>query len=81
MLPLQVSFSTFEGGSLLILLFVLVTWCIALVTVANSRFNDNTTKLCWFFIVLFLNLIGIVLFVFWGRREVYSEPKIKTETK
>jgi hypothetical protein len=51
---------------------------IGLVAVANGRFYDNTTKLCWFFIILFLNIIGILLFVFWGRKEVAAPEKNKT---
>lgn len=59
-----------------LLLFVLLIWSIALVTMANSRFYDNTTKLCWFFIILVLNIIGIVLFIFWGRKEIdYGDKK------
>ncbi|HMT73104.1 MAG TPA: PLD nuclease N-terminal domain-containing protein [Chitinophagaceae bacterium] len=54
----------------ILLLFDLLIWSVALVTIANSRFSDNTTKLCWFFIILVLNIIGIVLFVFWGRKEI-----------
>ncbi len=59
-----------------LLLFIILVWSVALVTLANSRFYDNTTKLCWFFIVLVLNIIGIVLFVFWGRKEIdYGDKK------
>lgn len=75
MIPLQFSFGQFEGPYLLFFLLVLVIWCIALVAVANGRFNDNTTKLCWFFIILFLNILGALLFVIWGRKEVYGNRK------
>ncbi|MEQ1796903.1 MAG: PLD nuclease N-terminal domain-containing protein [Lacibacter sp.] len=79
MFTLQIPFGFPEGATLLILLFVLVIWCIALVTLANSRFNDTATKLCWFLIVLFLNLIGVLLFIIWGRKEIYQvqQPKPK----
>lgn len=60
----------FEGLPLILLILAFIIWVIGLVAVANGRFNDNTTKLCWFFIVLFLNIIGILLFIFWGRKEV-----------
>ncbi|MBK6936277.1 MAG: PLDc N-terminal domain-containing protein [Chitinophagaceae bacterium] len=60
----------------ILLLFIILLWSIALVTIANSRFYDNTTKLCWFFIILVLNIIGIGLFVFWGRKEIdYGNKK------
>lgn len=64
-----------------LLLFVLLIWSIALVTMANSRFYDNTTKLCWFFIILVLNIIGIVLFIFWGRKEIDYGDKITRKQK
>ena len=64
-----------------LLLFVLLIWSIALVTMANSRFYDNTTKLCWFFIILVLNIIGIVLFIFWGRKEIDYGEKITGKQK
>jgi hypothetical protein len=65
----------FEGLSLIVAFIIGV---IGLVAVANGRFYDNTTKLCWFFIILFLNIIGILLFVFWGRKEVAAPEKNKT---
>ncbi|MFT3844211.1 MAG: PLDc N-terminal domain-containing protein [Lacibacter sp.] len=72
---LEIPFGMFEGSFFLLFLLLLAVWCIALVAIANGRFNDNTTKLCWFLIVLFLNVIGVLLFVFWGRKEVYSGSK------
>lgn len=72
MIPLHILPDYFEGAYLLIFLFALVIWIIALVAVANGRFNDNTTKLCWFFIILFLNVLGVLLFVIWGRKEIYG---------
>lgn len=65
----------FEGLPLILLILAFIIWVIGLVAVANGRFNDNTTKLCWFFIVLFLNIVGILLFIFWGRKEVARPEK------
>lgn len=64
-----------EGLPLILLILGFFIWIIGLVTVTNSRFQDNTTKLCWFFVILFLNIIGILLFVFWGRKEVFKPEK------
>jgi len=72
MILLQLFPAHLEGTFLLLFLLALVIWSIALVAVANGRFNDNTTKLCWFFIILFLNVLGVLLFVIWGRKEVYG---------
>lgn len=65
----------FEGLPLILLILAFIIWVIGLVAVANGRFRDSTTKLCWFFIILFLNIIGILLFVFWGRKEVARPDK------
>lgn len=65
----------FEGLPLILLILAFIIWVIGLVAVANGRFNDNTTKLCWFFIILFLNIVGILLFIFWGRKEVARPEK------
>jgi len=65
----------FEGMPLILLILAFIIWVIGLVAVANGRFNDSITKLCWFFIVLFLNIIGLLLFVFWGRKEVARPEK------
>jgi len=64
-----------EGLPLVLMILAFIIWVIGLVAIANGRFNDNITKLCWFFIILFLNVIGILLFVFWGRKEVARPEK------
>lgn len=66
-----------QGFPLIMILLGVIIWLIMLVAVANGKFNDNITKLCWFFIILFLNIIGILLFVFWGRKEVFKPEKNK----
>jgi len=71
MFPLHVPLiGQLEGAKLILFILILIIWFIALVAIANGRFYENTTKLCWFFIVLILNLPGILLFIFWGRKEV-----------
>jgi hypothetical protein len=71
MLPLHLSlFSQLEGTTLILFILIVIIWFIALVAIANGRFYENTTKLCWFFIVLILNIPGILLFILWGRKEV-----------
>lgn len=77
MILLYNPFSGMDSFSLLIFLLMLVTWCVALVAIANGRFYDTTTKLCWFFIVLGLNVVGVLLFIFWGRKEVQYRPATK----
>ncbi|HWR34101.1 MAG TPA: PLDc N-terminal domain-containing protein [Chitinophagaceae bacterium] len=66
---------TLEGLPLIALLLAFIIWAVGLVVIANSRFHDNTTKLCWFLIILFLNIIGVLLFVFWGRKEIAGSER------
>jgi ABC-type molybdate transport system permease subunit len=71
MLPLHLPHvGQVEGISLIIFILIVIIWSIALVAIANGHFYDNTTKLCWFLIVLILNVLGILLFILWGRKEI-----------
>ena len=72
---LDIPFEGLGSTTLLLLLIVIIIWSVALVAVANGRFIDNTTKICWFLIILFLNLLGVLLFVFWGRQQVANNKK------
>jgi len=77
---LQIPFGQMEGSMLLLFFLIIAIWSIALVAIANGKFYDNTTKLCWFFIVLFLNILGILLFILWGRKEVDKGARSKNNT-
>ena len=70
MVLLHSFFSGMESSLVILYILLLSVWSVALVAIANGRFYDNTTKLCWFFIVMVLNIIGILLFILWGRKEV-----------
>ena len=75
---LQFSLGSLDGIILLLIILSFIPWAIYLVAIANGNFYDNTTKLCWFFIVLFLYIIGVFLFLIWGRKEVdYGTDKNK----
>ena len=67
---LHISFSGMDGFTWLLFLLAVLIWFVALVAIANGTFYDNTTKICWFFIVLVLNVPGVLLFIGWGRQEV-----------
>lgn len=75
MLPLQISSLGLEGAPMLLLIIIVLIWSVALVAIANGKFYDQTTKLCWFMIVLFLNIWGVLLFIIWGRKEVFRGEK------
>jgi len=70
MFLIQLLFAFPEGLPLLLLILMIMIWAVCLVAIANGRFYDNTTKLCWFLIVLFLNVLGVLLFLFWGKNQV-----------
>lgn len=70
MVLLHSFFSGMESSLVILCILLLIIWSVALVAIANGRFYDNTTKLCWFFIVLVLNIVGILLFIFWGRKQI-----------
>jgi len=72
---LQLSFNGMDSFPYLLLLPVLLIWFITLVAIANGSFYNNTTKVCWFFLVLFLNIAGVLLFLGWGRKEVAWDKK------
>lgn len=67
---LDIPFGGLDGFGLILFMLALIIWSIALVAIANGKFYDNTTKLCWFLIVLITNLLGVLLFIFWGRQQV-----------
>ncbi len=67
---LDIPFGGLDGLGLILFILALIIWSIALVAIANGKFHDNTTKLCWFLIVLITNLLGVLLFIFWGRHQV-----------
>ncbi len=70
MLVFQTPVGPIEGFGLILILISFIVWVIYLVAIANGVFNDNTTKICWFLIVLSLNVVGVILFLIWGRKEV-----------
>jgi hypothetical protein len=72
----EITWSNLQGFPLIMLLICFIIWVIGLVAVANGRFYDNTTKLCWFFIVLALNAFGVLLFAVWGMKQVDKGKKV-----
>ena len=79
MVLLHSFFSGMESSLVMLCILLLIIWSVALVAIANGRFYDNTTKLCWFFIVLVLNIVGILLFIFWGRKQVDYNNRNKSD--
>lgn len=75
---LDIPFGGLEGLGLILFILALIIWSVTLVAIANGKFYDNTTKLCWFLIVLIANLLGVLLFVIWGRQQVSGSKQQPT---
>ncbi|MBX5439190.1 MAG: PLDc N-terminal domain-containing protein [Thermoflavifilum sp.] len=48
-------------------LFVVLIWIWAIVDILRSRFDSDTTKLIWIILVIFLPLLGTILYWIVGR--------------
>ncbi len=62
------------GGIELLILFISAGFLfliplIALVNILRSRFEESNNKLVWVLVVLFLNLIGAILYYAIGRKQ------------
>ena len=53
----------------LLLIAGLVIWIYAIFDVLQSRFEDNTTKLIWVLVVIFLSVFGAILYLLIGRKQ------------
>ena len=48
---------------------ILSLWILALASILKSDFKDSTTKLIWILVVVFLPIIGSVLYFILGRNQ------------
>lgn len=53
----------------LIGLLCLALWIFALVDIVNSRFRQDTTKIVWALVVIFIPFIGTILYYLIGREQ------------
>ena len=42
-------------------------WIVEIVDVARRQFTDQTTKLVWLFVIIFLHLLGAIIYYFAGK--------------
>jgi len=54
---------------LIFLVLVILPTLIALIDVLRSNFRGNYGKLIWVLIILFLNVVGALLYLFIGRNQ------------
>lgn len=55
-------------GELIVIFLIFIFPLIALIDILKSRFEENN-KLIWLLVVLFLNIIGTLLYLFIGRKQ------------
>ena len=59
------------GGSewliALVGLAFLIFWIYTIVDVARNKFSDDTTKIVWLLVVIFLGLLGSLIYWIFGR--------------
>jgi len=53
----------------MLLVIFLVPWLLALISILRNDFKDSTTKLTWVIVVIFLPVIGSVLYLMIGRSQ------------
>jgi hypothetical protein len=53
----------------LIGLLCLALWIWAIVDIVNSRFREDSTKIIWILLVIFLPFLGTILYYFVGREQ------------
>lgn len=55
-------------GELIVILLFFILPLMALIDVLKSKFEQNN-KLIWLLVILFLNIIGTLLYLFIGRKQ------------
>ncbi|MEO6949614.1 MAG: PLDc N-terminal domain-containing protein [Ginsengibacter sp.] len=59
------------GGSEWILIFILIAyfffWIKALIEIGNGNYNDQATKIIWFLVVFFGQILGLFIYYVFGR--------------
>ncbi|MBX6379411.1 phospholipase D-like protein [Thermoflavifilum aggregans] len=53
-------------------LFLLLIWIWTLVDILRSRFDSDTTKLIWVIVIIFLPVLGVILYWIVGREQRQS---------
>jgi uncharacterized membrane protein len=59
-----------SGSEWLIVLLILVGvvfWIYTIVDIVRSKFKDETTKIAWLLITIFLGFIGAIIYSFLGK--------------
>jgi hypothetical protein len=56
------------AGSELIILAIFAIWIAAIIDVARSRFDSSSTKIVWLLVVIFLGVLGAIIYYFAGRQ-------------
>lgn len=57
-----------------------IFWIWSAIYVANSKVEDQTRKICWLLVVLFLGPLGSILYLFLGREKQGEEVSTKVDS-
>jgi uncharacterized membrane protein YhaH (DUF805 family) len=55
------------GGMEIILLIIVLATVFAIIDIANSTFQDNSKKIIWALLVVFLPVLGVLFYFMIGR--------------
>ncbi len=70
----------FVGGlgayELILLLIPFGIWLYTIIHIITSRYKESSDRVVWLLVVLFLPVIGILLYILFGRRQLLrSKPQ------
>jgi len=69
---------------LLFIFLVELVWIVAVLSVARTKTEDPTDRIVWLLIILFLNILGVVLYLCFGpksNRAMLSPEAYEAEIK
>ena len=71
MTPLLSIISMPAGAEIIIIAVILsfiILWATAIVDIARSRFDTDSTKIVWMLVVIFTGIIGAIIYFLAGRQ-------------
>lgn len=51
-----------------------IFWIKTIIDIVRTKFRDDTTKIVWMLIVIFLGFIGALIYTIFGRYKKYEAP-------
>jgi len=63
------SISSMGMTSMFLMFASFIVWAWAIIDILKSDFKDSTNKLIWLFVVIFLTVLGALLYFLFGRNQ------------